>query len=55
MGGEYEALRNDNYLGNNQGSWRKTCPSATLSTMNPTWITIGHDSHPFPSSTILDG
>ena len=24
--------------GENRSTWRKTCPSATLSTTNPTWI-----------------
>jgi hypothetical protein len=27
--------------GENQRTWRETCPSATLSTTNPTWIDPG--------------
>jgi hypothetical protein len=27
--------------GENRRTWRKTCPSATLSTTNPTWIDLG--------------
>jgi hypothetical protein len=27
--------------GENQRTWRKTCPSSTLSTTNPTWIDLG--------------
>jgi hypothetical protein len=37
--------------GANRRTWRKTCPSATLSTTNPTWIDLGvnldlHDERP---------
>jgi hypothetical protein len=28
-------------IGENRRTWRKTCPSATLSTTNPTWINPG--------------
>ena len=27
--------------GGNRSTWRNTCPSATLSTANPTWIGLG--------------
>jgi hypothetical protein len=32
---------NDILTGENRRTWRKTCPSATLSTTNPTWIDPG--------------
>jgi hypothetical protein len=31
--------------GKNQRTWRKTCPSATLSTTNPTWADINDNSY----------
>jgi hypothetical protein len=31
--------------GKNQGSWRKACPSFTLSTTNPTWKALGMNLH----------
>jgi hypothetical protein len=33
--------RNDILTGENRRTRRKTCPSATLSTTNPTWIDLG--------------
>jgi hypothetical protein len=30
--------------GENRRTWRKTCPSATLSTTNPTWAALGANS-----------
>jgi hypothetical protein len=30
--------------GVNQRTWRKTCPSATLSTTNPTWTNLALSS-----------
>jgi hypothetical protein len=35
-----EPWRNDT-TGENQRAWRKTCPSASLSTTNPTWTDLG--------------
>jgi hypothetical protein len=36
-----ERRRSDILTGENRRTWRKTCPSATLSTTNPTWIDPG--------------
>ena len=30
--------------GENQSTWRKTCPSAVLSTINPTWTGLGSNT-----------
>jgi hypothetical protein len=30
--------------GKNQSTWRKTCPSSVLSTINPTWTSLGSDT-----------
>jgi hypothetical protein len=30
--------------GENRNTWGKTCPSATLSTTNPTWTDLGSNS-----------
>jgi hypothetical protein len=31
--------------GENSDTWRKTCPSVSLSITNPTWIRIGSNSN----------
>jgi hypothetical protein len=41
MGYGYGESRWSNIDRRNQRTWRKTCPSATLSTTKPTWIDSG--------------